>query len=293
MRRVWWACAAAAWLGACDDEGNGGAAADASVAADGAVDGARPDAARPDAARPDAATADGAVPDASRPDAAPPDAARPDAPPPDAALADAATPDAAAPDALPPDPPRCAADADCAPGEWCDECARSSCPVCDDCISACVPHACETEPQPACDEARPDCPDGQVSVVRGGCWLCVERGTCRPPPANACEAAGGYCAHFQDVCRDGFEGGAPMDCPLGRSGQCCLPAMNCVGAGGSIPVVPNAPSCCPGLAPIGCDRPDAAGQCQGGCVGASVCAACGDGVCGPGENVCNCPADCR
>jgi hypothetical protein len=61
--------------------------------------------------------------------------------------------------------------------------------------------------------------------------------------------------------------------------------------------------CCPGLArttivhpgdavpssvdglPDGCDEGDEPG-------GLGVCIACGDGACGPGENFCNCPADC-
>ncbi len=280
-------------IAACDDDGGGNGQTVDAARPDGAVADARvPDASPSDARVADAATPDARVPDAAAPDAAAPDAAAPDAAPPDARVPDATPPDAAPPDALPP-PPRCAGDAECGPGEWCDECARSSCPECDDCIAACVPHGCATEPQPACDAARPDCPEDQVSVVRDGCWLCVRRDTCQPPPANACEAAGGYCAHFQDVCRAGFEGGGPMDCPLGRSGMCCLPAADCVGAGGSIPVVPNAPSCCPGLSSISCDRPGADGRCQGGCVGASICAQCGDGACGAGENVCNCPDDCR
>lgn len=67
---------------------------------------------------------------------------------------------------------------------------------------------------------------------------------------------------------------------------------DCVPAGGSIPVIPGAPVCCAGLQNIGCDRPDPAGVCPGGCEGASICADCGDGACGPGENHCNCPADC-
>ena len=59
-----------------------------------------------------------------------------------------------------------------------------------------------------------------------------------------------------------------------------------------MPVVPDAPACCPGLSPIGCDEPDPDGMCSGGCDGAAVCAHCGDRVCGLGENACNCPEDC-
>lgn len=34
--------------------------------------------------------------------------------------------------------PECHATADCPPGEYCDACGTSSCPFCDDCVSACV-----------------------------------------------------------------------------------------------------------------------------------------------------------
>ena len=66
----------------------------------------------------------------------------------------------------------------------------------------------------------------------------------------------------------------------------------CAAAGESVPVVPGALPCCAGLAAFPCDRPDANGVCPGGCAGAVVCAACGDGVCGAGENACNCALDC-
>lgn len=66
----------------------------------------------------------------------------------------------------------------------------------------------------------------------------------------------------------------------------------CVPEGGSVPVVPNAPDCCPGLSKIGCEAPDQSGQCTP-CVGASFCTYCGDGDCGLGENRCNCPSDCK
>ncbi len=78
-----------------------------------------------------------------------------------------------------------------------------------------------------------------------------------------------------------------------QAGQCdwvCGPG--CVPEGESAPVVPGAPECCKGLAKIPCDKPDADGNCQL-CTGASVCAACGDGTCGKGENQCNCPKDCQ
>lgn len=50
--------------------------------------------------------------------------------------------------------------------------------------------------------------------------------------------------------------------------------------------------CCPGLTAISSSQPD-----NGKCVNFAppsilICTHCGDGVCGQGENPCNCPSDC-
>lgn len=187
--------------------------------------------------------------------------------------------------------PGCEHDAECPPAEHCNPCGTSSCPYCDDCVPACRPHDCRTEEVAVCRMVRPDCENGQVAVIRGGCWVCVDLQTCEPPPTG-CEEAGGYCEDFMVPCAEGYVGGPPMDCPMGRSAQCCLPAPACVEEGQSHAVIPDAPPCCEGLKKIGCDRPDEEGACPLGCLGAFVCARCGDGDCGPGENYCNCPADC-
>ena len=59
--------------------------------------------------------------------------------------------------------------------------------------------------------------------------------------------------------------------------------------------------CCAGLTRIedhfpteaGAGRPDLPAGCAGGPPGSKRCTKCGDGTCGPGENRCNCPDDCR
>jgi|GEM_PF-3590870 len=72
----------------------------------------------------------------------------------------------------------------------------------------------------------------------------------------------------------------------------CIPAgPSCIPEGGSAAVVPGALECCPGLTAIGCSAPDEFGVCQE-CVGAFYCTKCGNGICGLGENKCNCPQDC-
>ena len=67
----------------------------------------------------------------------------------------------------------------------------------------------------------------------------------------------------------------------------------CAGEGESVPVVPGALDCCEGLSKISCAEPDSEGVCPEACVGAFICANCGDGTCGLGENKCNCPEDCE
>ncbi len=66
----------------------------------------------------------------------------------------------------------------------------------------------------------------------------------------------------------------------------------CIEEGGSIAVIPGGPSCCEGLSAIGCDSPQDDGSCPMGCEGSVFCANCGNDICGPGENNCNCPEDC-
>ncbi len=65
----------------------------------------------------------------------------------------------------------------------------------------------------------------------------------------------------------------------------------CIGEGQSVGIYPGAAMCCSGLSLISCSSPGVGGACSP-CVGASICANCGNGVCGPGENKCNCPQDC-
>ena len=72
-------------------------------------------------------------------------------------------------------------------------------------------------------------------------------------------------------------------------------AGECVAAGGTLEAKDICSICCPGLSRIELDAPSADG---GACESAAppslfVCAACGDGTCGRGENRCNCPADCK
>jgi hypothetical protein len=78
---------------------------------------------------------------------------------------------------------------------------------------------------------------------------------------------------------------------FGENGCNCEDCEICIPEGGAAPVIPGIPDCCDGLTAIGCDAPDELGFCQP-CDGAFYCAYCGNGICGLGENECNCPKDC-
>ena len=53
-------------------------------------------------------------------------------------------------------------------------------------------------------------------------------------------------------------------------------------------------ACCAGLTPVDSTYPSPQGTCMRSAPpSVMVCARCGDGVCGTGENWCNCPADCK
>jgi len=75
--------------------------------------------------------------------------------------------------------PGCTVDADCAAVDACDPCGSSSCPGCEDCVPACLPHGCPTEPEAQCYMVRPDCEAGEVAVVQNACWVCVDEITCQ------------------------------------------------------------------------------------------------------------------
>ena len=96
------------------------------------------------------------------------------------------------------------------------------------------------------------------------------------------EEAGGYlCTHCgDDNCGPGENN---CNCP-----NDCEPVA-CVAAGESL-ADPNQ-RCCAGLFAIDCQVQDDNGICML-CDGGSICTNCGDGVCGEGENTCNCAVDC-
>ena len=190
--------------------------------------------------------------------------------------------------------------------------------------------ACDDGTMPECPMPAPECDADEILAWHNGCHRCVNPDTCLPwgepecagdadcPPAEVCDPCGSsscpVCADCVSACRaHGCETEPEPACDMVRP-ECgvggvavvregcwvcvglnaCepLPPDDCAAEGTSVPVIPNAPACCEGLEPIGCDRPIEGGCPPDPCVGAVVCADCGDNDCGPGENACNCPGDC-
>lgn len=81
--------------------------------------------------------------------------------------------------------------------------------------------------------------------------------------------------------------------PDGQTPPPYEPPQECADEGESVPVIPDAPECCGDLKKISCVEPNDSGDCPLECDGSMICAACGDGECGLGENKCNCPQDCE
>ena len=239
------------------DSSDSTGATDTVVAHDTVVDTASPDV---------PVVADAAVADVSTPDAPPVDTETPDVQAPDLALVDGSSDDLGTPDA---------SAADVAPDTLPMDTFVTDVGVTDVGVTDVGECVAEGGFVPVVPNA-PECCDGLAAI---GCDGLDGDGMCTEPcvGASICAKCG------DDTCGPGEN---KCNCPAD-----CDTAM-CVEAGGSVPVVPNAPECCAGLAPISCDAPDGGGNCMGGCVGASICADCGNTTCDAGENHCNCPADC-
>jgi len=85
-------------------------------------------------------------------------------------------------------------------------------------------------------------------------------------------------------CKDTNKDGKYEYCQLKPTGP------ECVSEGGLVPVGPGQPQCCQGL-----QQKSRYSIKEGQCIaipGSGVCTNCGNGICGLGEDQCNCPQDC-
>jgi hypothetical protein len=71
----------------------------------------------------------------------------------------------------------------------------------------------------------------------------------------------------------------------------CPCQQNCIEEGQNGAVIPGN-NCCSGLESLTPHQKDSYGNCQP-LIGSFVCAKCGNGECGLGEDYCNCPSDCK
>ena len=161
------------------------------------------------------------------------------------------------------------------------------------------------------------CPDGFVPNSDGTlCWQPCTSLPSQPrctPVVAPCQSTTTTTTTTTIFCTNDFDCPSKMKCtnytcPVCPTGAACAPCMpnhcvdvGCVPEGGYIPgaISPDyknhmATECCQGLSVIepsqrfdqNCNRVPIAGEPSG------VCSKCGNGVCGPGENKCNCPQDC-
>lgn len=121
-------------------------------------------------------------------------------------------------------------------------------------------------------DVQPRCCDGLAAIPD----LEGADGQCMPAsPGMVCAACGdGVCGLGETAC----------NC----AGDC---GTQCVPAGGARASGPDAPACCEGLSALPAHTAQPSGACDFD-EEREICSACGDGACDPGENACNCPADC-
>ena len=174
--------------------------------------------------------------------------------------------------------------------EWENVC---NCPR--DCVEP-EPNLCEREGafclDPDAAGQLPRCPPGTAEIDLGGC----DRGSlcCMPLPGE-CEGAGGMCFMPEPDgagprCPDLLAEVDMPGCP--EQAICCMPDAPCLLPGMHGPAIPNGPQCCPGVDMISIAIYDEQlRQCVDR-VGGFLCSLCGDRMCDPWENRCNCPDDC-
>jgi len=128
------------------------------------------------------------------------------------------------------------------------------------------------------------------SWVNQGCGASCGTSTCSATQQCQKKTDSYGCAADQYQCVSAVECGGTTTTTIYGTTTTTLP---CLAEGQSGAIVPNHPVCCAGLTYSSCDAPDSNNVCPfDRCAGGFFCTNCGNGVCGLGENKCNCPQDC-
>ncbi len=122
----------------------------------------------------------------------------------------------------------CRTDLDCKLREFCNPCGTSSCPSCLDCMPACARHECETDGygQLNCESERPDCGAEGTAVIRNGCWVCVNVGSCEEISGRDTRCDDGtepMCNMIPPVCDEWEILAHQLDCYSCVNPATCLP----------------------------------------------------------------------
>lgn len=142
--------------------------------------------------------------------------------------------------------------------------------------------------------------DGNYPDAGGTCAKDSNSTEC-PDPRRTSTPSDGACnqavtwaknPYTDKCCRYGNRCVAPIGWPTFTSEESCNPAIiSCKKEGENTAAYPGAPTCCPGLSVISYQTVSSSGICNAPASG-GICAKCGNGICGKGENECNCPKDC-
>jgi hypothetical protein len=131
-------------------------------------------------------------------------------------------------------------------------------------------YGCTIDPIPCCPGLKSSALFGDPN---GDCGEMANCGTICIPCGN------GICDANESKCN------CPEDC---KEETDCIPEGSSVDTSGM-------QKCCAGLKAISCARPNSQGECHNEDFNCDSfpCANCGNGICGLGENKCNCPEDCK
>jgi hypothetical protein len=117
----------------------------------------------------------------------------------------------------------CKDDIDCSNDEYCNPCVPV-CDICSACSPMCETNPCDTGEELLCFSSRPDCGDGNVSIIKEGCWECVDIQTCEPARNASCDdGTTPMCDMIEPVCDESEILAFQNECYKCVNPQTCIP----------------------------------------------------------------------